>query len=103
MKKAISYITQKNVLNPIENEVIEVTKRVVDDESDLVVTKRKLDKKVLETQLSQIEAGIKKMTERRDKIVTDLEAFSRESKKQPSIVIDTNPAKTKKVKKEKEK
>jgi len=93
MKKELEYITQKNVLNPLENEVIEVTKQVVETTDDLVVTKRKLDRTVLEKQLSQIDAGITKLTERRDKILKDLEAFKRESKKEPTIVIDPKPVK----------
>jgi len=68
MKKTITYITQTNPLKPTEKEVIRVTEKVLDNSSDVIVKKKKLDTKEMRQKRRQIDRDIERMQKKRDEV-----------------------------------
>lgn len=88
MKTRKKYITQNNPLKPLKKEVIEVTERVIENDADIVVTKVKLDKEVLNKKLEQIDAGIAKLQAKRDEVVEQIEKHDEYSKREVTHKIE---------------
>jgi predicted translin family RNA/ssDNA-binding protein len=87
MKKKITYITQTDPTDPTQKEVIRVTEKVLDNSSDVIVKKHKLDLKEMRKKRRQLDKDIERLQSKRDEVDSEIKTVKKLEKAENTFSI----------------